>query len=78
MARVWSTAQARGAVDGGGPLLLRAIVVVIPLLLLIAGDVETNPGPEGKYSSEEGELCDIVLSATLYKSLLNYTECIGF
>ena len=43
-----------GAVDGGGPLLLRAIVVVIPLLLVIAGDVETNPGPEGTYSSEEG------------------------
>ena len=70
-----STSQAGGAVDGGGPLLLRAIVVMIPLLLVIAGDVETNPGPEGKYSSEEGELCDIVLSATLYKSLL---KCIGF
>ena len=28
-------------------LLLRAIVVVIPLLLVIAGDVETNPGPGG-------------------------------
>ena len=41
--------QVRGAVDGGGILLLRAIVVVIPLLLVIAGDVETNPGPEGKY-----------------------------
>jgi len=33
--------------DGGVTLLLRAIVVVIPLLLVIAGDVETNPGPEG-------------------------------
>ena len=31
----------------GGTLLLRAIVVVIPLLLVIAGDVETNPGPGG-------------------------------
>ena len=41
--------QVRGAVDGGGILLLRANVVVIPLLLVIAGDVETNPGPEGKY-----------------------------
>ena len=39
--------QVRGAVDGGGILLLRAIVVVIPLLLVIAGDVETNPGPGG-------------------------------
>ena len=34
-------------VDCGGTLLLRAIVVVTSLLLLIAGDVETNPGPEG-------------------------------
>ena len=41
--------QVRGAVDAGGILLLRAIVVVIPLLLVIAGDVKTNPGPEGKY-----------------------------
>ena len=39
--------QVRGTVDGGGILLLRAIVVVIPLLLVIAGDVETNPGPGG-------------------------------
>ena len=42
-----STSQVRGTVDGGGTLLLRASVVVIPLLLVIAGDVETNPGPEG-------------------------------
>ena len=38
--------RVRGAVDGGGILLLKAIVVVIPLLLVIAGDVETNPGLE--------------------------------
>ena len=44
--------QVWGAVDGGRILLLRAIVVVIPLLLVIAGDVETNPGPEGKYCFE--------------------------
>ena len=44
-----SSSQVRGAVDGGGTLLLRAIVVVIPLLLVIAGDVETNPGPVGKF-----------------------------
>ena len=46
-----STSQVRGTVDGGGILLLRTLVVVIPLLLVIAGDVETNPGPpkmEGK------------------------------
>ena len=42
-----STSQVRGTVDGGETLLLRAIVVVIPLLLVMAGDVETNPGPEG-------------------------------
>ena len=40
-----TTSQVREAVDGGWKLLLRAIVVVIPLLLVIAGDVETNPGP---------------------------------
>ena len=42
-----STSRVKGFLDGGGPLLLRAIVVVIPLLLVIAGDVETNPGPGG-------------------------------
>ena len=42
-----STSRVKGTVDGWGTLLLRAIVVVIPLLLVIAGDVETNPGPEG-------------------------------
>ena len=29
----------------GGTLLLIVIVVMIPLLLVMAGDVETNPGP---------------------------------
>ena len=43
-----STSRVAGAVDGGGTLLLRAAAVVIPLLLVIAGDVEINPGPEGK------------------------------
>ena len=43
-----ATSQVRVMVDGGGTLLLRAIVVVIPLLLVIAGDVERNPGPVGK------------------------------
>ena len=43
------TTSVRGTVDGGGTLLLRAIVVMIPLLLVIAGDVERNPGPEGKF-----------------------------
>ena len=42
-----STSQVKVLVNGGGTLLLRAIMVVVPLLLVIAGDVETNPGPEG-------------------------------
>ena len=37
--------QVSRTVDGGGILLLKAIVVVIRLLLVMAGDVETNPGP---------------------------------
>ena len=41
------TSQIKVTVDSGGTLLLRTIVVVIPLLLVMAGDVETNPGPEG-------------------------------
>ena len=49
--RWWGpTFQVRGTVDGGGTLLLRAILVMIPLLLVIAGDVETNPGPEGIFT----------------------------
>ena len=40
--------QGRGPGDGSRTLLLKAIVVVMPLLLVIAGDVETNPGPGGK------------------------------
>ena len=45
-----STSPVKVTVNGGGTLLLRAIMVVVPLLLVIAGDVETNPGPEGKVS----------------------------
>ena len=44
-----TTSQVRGTADGAWMMLLRATVVLIPLLLVIAGDVETNPGPEGKY-----------------------------
>ena len=46
-----SPSRVRGILDGEGTLFLRAIMVVVPLLLLIAGDVELNPGPpkrEGK------------------------------
>ena len=40
-----STFRVRGTVDGGGTGLVTTFVVVIPLLLVIAGDVEVNPGP---------------------------------
>ena len=66
-----STSQVRGTtlVDGGRILLLRAIVVVIPLLLVIAGDVETNPGPEGNSMCIElvySELtCAFILPTTI-------------
>ena len=60
-----STSQVRGTVDGGGTLLLRAIVVVTSLLLVIAGDVETNPGPEGKYCYRE-ELGDNITTQAIY------------
>ena len=46
---VGATSQVRWTVNGGRTLRLRTIVVVIPLLLVIAGDVETNPGPGGIY-----------------------------
>ena len=47
------TSQERETVDGVGTLILRAIAVVIFLLLVIAGDVELNPGPEGKSCLKE-------------------------
>ena len=47
-----TTSQVRGTVDGGGTLLLRATVVLIPLLLVIAGDVETNPGPPKRQGTD--------------------------
>ena len=40
-----STSRVKRILEGGGTLLLRAIMVVVPLLLVIAGDVELNPGP---------------------------------
>ena len=46
----WSgtaTSQVRGLVDCGGTLLLKTFVVVTSLLLVMAGDVELNPGPDG-------------------------------
>jgi len=45
----WSgtTSHVRETVCGRGTLLLKVFVVVIPLLLVMAGDVELNPGPDG-------------------------------
>ena len=42
-----TTSQVNGTVDSGVTLLLRAIVEVMLLLLVMAGDVEINPGPKG-------------------------------
>ena len=58
------TSQVRETVDGGWTLLLRAIVVMIPLLLVIAGDVETNPGPPKR---EGTDWCN-----DYYKEILYY------
>ena len=54
-----STSQLRGTVGGCGTLLLRATLVVILLQLVMAGDVETNPGPEGNFGRRES-LCNMV------------------
>ena len=43
-----STCRLRETVDSGRALLLR-VIVVVPLLLVMAGDVERNPGPGGKF-----------------------------
>ena len=66
-----STSIVKGILDGGGTLLLRTIVVVTPLLLVIAGDVERNPGPGGIVFGGGGN-CMIVtgwmeLSESMYK-----------
>ena len=42
-----ATFQVRETVDGGMTLVLSSFMVVV--LLLIAGDVELNPGPGGRY-----------------------------
>ena len=46
-------------------MLLRATVVVIFLLLVIAGDVELNPGPEGNFCLGEVEIIAERISARL-------------
>ena len=42
-----TTSHMREIVGGGGTLVRKAFMVVIPLLLIMAGDVELNPGPDG-------------------------------
>ena len=61
------SSQVRGTVDGGGALLLRAIMVVIPLLLVIAGDVETNPGPGGNVAWRQRmlEVSKLIIQAAM-------------
>ena len=60
-----STSRVKRILDGGGTLLLRAIMVVVPLLLVIAGDVELNPGPPNR----EGKLIVMVI-ILLYQILI--------
>ena len=60
--------QVRETVCGGGTLLLKAFVVVIPLLLIMAGDVELNPGPP----KMQGSTCTAKTS-TLFMSLMHFT-----
>ena len=67
-----STFQAKGKgvkriLDGGGTLLLRAYVVVLPLLLVRAGDVELNPGPEGNLLAKKRGADVRNVRAALYK-----------
>ena len=47
-----TTYQVKEAMDGRGTPLHRTIVVVITLLLVIAGDVETNPGPPKRQGND--------------------------
>ena len=42
-----ATSQVRDIVNGEVTLALSSLVVVVSLLLVIAGDVELNPGPGG-------------------------------
>ena len=47
-----ATSRVRETVDGGVTLVLSSSMVVVPLLLVMAGDVELNPGPGGRYLSK--------------------------
>ena len=73
-----TTSQVRGTADGVWMMLLRATVVLIPLLLVIAGDVETNPGPEGKCCLDEGELMQHGAINNNVQRLFNYGKVCFF
>lgn len=45
-----ATSRVRETMNGGVTLVLSSFMVVVPLLLVIAGDVELNPGPGGRYT----------------------------
>ena len=47
-----ATSRVRETVDDGVTLVLSSAMVVVPLLLVMAGDVELNPGPGGRYLSK--------------------------
>ena len=47
-----ATSRVRETVDDGVTLVLSSSMVVVPLLLVMAGDVELNPGPGGRYLSK--------------------------
>ena len=60
--------QVRETVCGGGTLLLKDFVVVIPLLLIMAGDVELNPGPP----KMQGSTCT-AKTLNLFMSFMHFT-----
>ena len=66
----WSgtTSQVRGIVGSGSTLLLKAFVVMIPLLLIMAGDVELNPGPP----KMQGSTCT-AKTLNLFMSFMHFT-----
>ena len=45
-----ATSRVRETMNGGVTLVLSSSMMVVPLLLVIAGDVELNPGPGGRYT----------------------------
>ena len=61
----------KAVLTSGVPLLLKVCVVMIPLLLLLAGDVERNPGPtEGTTGTY---VCMSVVNIDIYIHLYTCT-----